>query len=271
MSYSLFFYNFVIVKGLFSPVFFDIVTGSMAFLAVVVFIVLHRINAGYGMMYTKKWGPTVNNRAGWFIMEFPALCCMTLIWIFSPYGKNPAPCVMGALFGIHYIQRTFIFPFLIRGKSRMPWAIILMGMTFNVINAYMIGGWLFHLAPPAYYDTSWLLSPLFILGTVVFFVGMGINLQSDHIIRHLRKPGDTGHYIPMNGLYRYVTAANYFGEFTEWVGFAILTWSIPGVVFALWTFANLAPRARALHARYTKEFGDKYSSLDRKFMIPFVY
>ena len=144
-------------------------------------------------------------------------------------------------------------------------------MTFNVINAYMIGGWLFHVASPAYYPVSWLWSPLFILGVVVFIIGMVINLQSDHIIRHLRKPGDSSHYIPMNGLYRYVTAANYFGEFTEWVGFAILTWSIPGVVFAMWTFANLAPRARALHARYTEEFGDKYKALDRKFIIPFVY
>ena len=69
---------------------------------------------------------------------------------------------------------------------------------------------------------------LFILGTVVFFAGMAINMHSDHVIRHLRKPGDTRHYIPRKGFYKYVTAANYLGEFTEWTGFAILTWSAPG-------------------------------------------
>lgn len=268
---SLILYNFVIMKGLFDPVFFDIVTGSMAVLAVIVFIALHRINAGYGMMYNSKWGPTVNNRAGWIIMEFPALACMAVIWALSPKGGQAAPCVMGALFSIHYIQRTFIFPFLIRGKSRMPWVIILLGMTFNVINAYMIGGWLFFISSEERYPVSWLLSPLFILGTVIFFAGMIINLHSDHVIRNLRRPGDTKHYIPMKGLYRYVTSANYFGEFTEWVGFAILTWSVPGAVFALWTFANLAPRARALHARYCDEFGDDYRDLRRKFILPFVY
>lgn len=259
------------MNGLFSPVFFDIVTGSMAALAVVVFICLQRIDAGYGMMYTKKWGPTVGNRLGWFIMEFPALACMAVIWSLGPQRGSAAPCVMGALFCIHYIQRTFIFPFLIRGKGRMPWAIIFMGMTFNVINAYMIGGWLFWVASPDRYPANWLLSPLFFLGTAIFLIGMGINLHSDHVIRTLRSPGDTAHYIPRKGFYRFVTGANYFGEFTEWVGFAILTWSVPGLVFAMWTFANLAPRARTLHKRYCEEFGEDYQSLGRKFIIPFVY
>lgn len=259
------------MKGLFNPVFFDIVTGSMAVLGIIVFIALHRIKAGYGMMYTKKWGPTVNNRLGWIIMEAPALTCFTIIWATGKYGGLPANCVMGALFAVHYIQRTFIFPFLIRGKSRMPWAIIIMGMTFNVINAYLIGGWLFNVSSPDYYTTEWLLSPLFILGAVIFLIGMAINLHSDYIIRHLRKPGDNRHYIPMKGLYQYVTSANYFGEFVEWTGYAILTWCWPGVVFALWTFANLAPRARAIHGRYCEEFGDDYKNLHRKYIIPFLY
>lgn len=243
----------------------------MAFLAVIVFIALHRITAGYGMMYTPKWGPTVNNRLGWIIMELPAFACMAVLWALSPRGGDPAPCVMAALFELHYFQRTFIFPFLIRGKSRMPWAIIAMGAIFNAINAYMIGGWLFYVAPPGLYTPGWLLSPLFILGTLIFLAGMAINLHSDHVIRNLRKPGDTRHYIPNKGLYRFVASGNYFGEFVEWVGFAILTWSIPGAVFALWTFANLAPRARSIHERYCKEFGDEYKSLNRKFILPFLY
>lgn len=243
----------------------------MAVLAVVVFIALQRIKAGYGMMYTKKWGPTVNNRIGWVIMETPAFVCMALMWIFSPRAGDPAPCVMGALFELHYFQRAFIFPFLIRGKSKMPWAIILLGMTFNVINAYLIGGWIFHLAPSDFYTPSWLLSPLFILGTIIFFAGMAINLHSDHVIRNLRAPGDTNHYIPKKGLYRCVTSANYFGELTEWTGYAILTWSIAGAVFVIWTFANLAPRAKAIHGRYCEEFGDDFKSLNLRYLIPYIY
>lgn len=178
---------------------------------------------------------------------------------------------MTTLFLLHYFQRSFIFPFLIKGKNKMPLSIILSGVTFNLINAYMIGGWFFYILPPKEYPVSWLWSPLFILGTLVFFAGMAINIKSDSIIRNLRKPGDNGHYIPRKGLFKYVTSANYFGEFTEWVGFAILSWSIPGAIFALWTFANLAPRAKATHRRYLDMFGDEYASLHRRYILPFLY
>lgn len=250
---------------------YEWVVGIMIVLAVVVFIALHRINAGYGMMYTKKWGPAVNNRLGWVMMEAPVFIAMLLLWLLSDRAGQPALIVMALLFLLHYFQRSFIFPFLIKGKNRMPLVIVLLGVIFNLINAYMIGGWLFYVSPADAYPVSWLWSPLFILGTVIFFIGMGINIQSDHIIRHLRKPGDTAHYIPRGGMYRYVTSANYFGEIVEWTGFAILTWSVAGVVFVLWTFANLAPRSRSIHQRYIREFGDDYSSLHRKYILPFIY
>lgn len=256
---------------IFNSTFYDIVVASMAVLAVIVFFALQKIEAAYGMTFSAKWGPSINNKAGWVIMEAPAFILMALIWCLSPRATEVAPCVMGGLFELHYFQRSFIFPFLMRGKSRMPLTIILMGMIFNSINAYMIGGWLFHLSPPGFYTAAWLYSPLFILGCVVFFLGMAINIHSDHVIRSLRAPGDTNHYIPRKGLYRWVAGANYFGEFTEWVGFAILTWSAAGAVFALWTFANLAPRAKSLSARYTSRFGDEFTSLHLRYIIPFIY
>lgn len=153
----------------------------------------------------------------------------------------------------------------------MPLVIIIMGILFNVVNAYMIGGWLFYVSPADMYATSWLRNPMFILGTALFFAGMWINLRSDYIIRHLRKPGDTRHYIPRGGMFRYVTSANYLGEFTEWFGYALLTWSLGGLAFAAWTFANLAPRAKALHRRYTDEFGEQYTSLHRRYILPYIY
>lgn len=250
---------------------YEIVVGTMVVLAVIVFIALHRVTAGYGMMYNRKWGPTVGNKLGWVLMESPVFFAMLLLWLLSPRRGEPVLIVMTSLFLLHYFQRSFIFPFLIKGKSRMPLAIVTMGVVFNLVNAYMIGGWFFYVSPADTYPFSWLWSPLFILGTIIFFLGMATNLQSDHIIRHLRKPGDTSHYIPHGGMYRYVTSANYLGEFTEWVGFAILTWSVAGAVFALWTFANLAPRARSIHHRYISEFGEDYSRLNRKYILPFIY
>ena len=256
---------------IFSAGFYYTTVCVMLALAVVVFIALHRVTAGYGMMYNKKWGPAVGNRLGWLLMEAPVFVAMLLFWLLSPRRGEVAPAVMASLFLLHYFQRSFIFPLLIKGRGRMPLTIIAMGVVFNLINAYMIGGWLFWVSPEGTYSPSWLCSPLFILGTVIFFTGMAVNINSDHIIRSLRKPGDTRHYIPKGGMYKYVASANYFGELTEWIGYAILTWSLGGLAFAVWTFANLAPRARSIHRRYIAEFGDEYARLNRKYIIPFIY
>lgn len=151
----------------------------------------------------------------------------------------------------------------------MPAGIMCMGITFNLLNGYMQGEWLFHLAPADMYTTDWLTTPQFIIGTILYFTGMGINLQSDYIIRHLRKPGDTKHYLPKGGMFKYVTSANYFGEIVEWCGFAILTWSTSGAVFAWWTIANLVPRANTIYLKYKVMFGNEIGN--RKRVIPFIY
>ena len=72
-------------------------------------------------------------------------------------------------------------------------------------------------------------------------------------------------------MYKYVTSANYFGELVEWTGFAILTWSTAGLVFVWWTFANLVPRANTIHKKYISKFGEEYTKLNRKRVIPFIY
>lgn len=251
--------------------FFITLCETMLCLALVVFLALLKVRAPYGMLYSSKWGPSLSNRAGWILMELPAFLVMLLIWLLSPRASEAVPMVFALLFLLHYFQRTFIFPLLMRGKSRMPFLIMLMGIVFNSINAYLLGAWFFWFAPADLYTVGWFATPQFIIGTLIFFIGMGINLQSDYIVRHLRKPGDTRHYIPRGGMYRYVAAANYFGELTEWAGYALLTWSLPGAVFLVWTFANLAPRAIALNRRYCEEFGDEYRKLNRRNIIPFIF
>ena len=240
----------------------------MAITAVFVYIALQYFKAGYGYLRTSKWGPAIPNRPAWILMECPVFIVMVYLMVKNIGNATTVPVIMATLFLIHYFQRSFIFPLLIKGKSKMPIAIILMGATFNVINGILIGLWLFQYS---HYTLDWLKSPQFIIGTLIFLFGMGVNLHSDYIIRHLRKPGDTKHYIPKGGMFKYVSSANYYGEITEWFGFAILTWSLPGALFCLWTFANLAPRANSLYKKYEEEFGEEFTKLKRKRVIPFIY
>ncbi len=252
-----------------TPEIFTIYLITMAAMGLVVFVSLFFIKAGYGVFFDPKWGPAIPNRLGWFLMEVPIFATMIVLWLNSDRRFDVVPLVFFCIFQTHYLQRSFIFPMLIRGHSKMALGIILMGVLFNTCNALMQGGWIFYFSPE--YSLDWLWSPQFIIGTLVFFAGFVINLHSDSIIRHLRKPGDTRHYIPRGGMFRYVSSANYFGELVEWIGFAILTWSWAGLVFAWWTFANLAPRANAIYNNYQQEFGEDFTRLKLKRMLPFIY
>lgn len=242
----------------------------MAGIAVIVFVALHFVEAGYGYLFDRRFGPPVSNKIGWIVMEAPVSTAMFVLWWFSSRTWHLVPLVLLVLFQSHYIWRAFIFPLKMRGDSKMPAGIVAMGVIFNTLNAFMQGGWIFFLAPDGYYD-GWFLKPYIYVGGVLFFVGMYINRHSDHIIRSLRTGDDRKHYIPYGGAFRYVSSANYFGEIVEWVGFAVASWSWAGVVFVWWTFANLAPRSRSLYRRYEGEFGNEFTSLKRKKILPFIY
>lgn len=202
-------------------------------------------------------------------MEAPVFLVMLLLWSQSGRQFETAPLLFFLFFELHYLQRAFIFPLLIKGKSKMPAGIMTMGIVFNLLNGYIQGMWIFYLSPESRYSIDWLCTPQFIIGTILFFTGMYINWRSDYIVRHLRKPGDTNHYLPKGGLFNYVTSANYFGELVEWCGFAILTWSASGALFAWWTFANLVPRANTIWHKYKTMFGKEVGN--RKRIIPFIY
>lgn len=243
---------------------------AMLILAVVIFIALQFVEAGYGYLSNSKFGVEIPNRVGWIAMEAPVFVAMLSMWVLSEREVNETVITLTLLFLTHYFQRSFIFPLLIKGRSKIPVSIVAMGVVFNLINAFMQGGWLFYIAPEGFYD-GWFAKPYIYIGVVIFLIGMLINLHSDYIIRNLRKEGDTRHYIPRGGMFRYVSSANYFGELLEWCGFAIACCSYASVIFLLWTFANLAPRARSINRRYAAEFGAEFKQLKLKSIIPFIY
>lgn len=251
---------------------FQLFLWVMSAVAFFVFIALYYVKAGYGMFRTPSWGISVNNKLAWVLMEAPVFIIMFWLWGRSGVGFSLPVYFFFLIFQLHYLQRAFVFPFLLKGNSRMPIAIMGMAILFNVLNGLMQAGGLFYFPPEGLYADgfAYLLKPHALIGIALFFLGMGINLHSDHVIRHLRKPGDTKHYLPARGLYRYVTSANYFGELVEWTGFAILAFSPAAWVFVWWTFANLVPRAHAIYHRYREEFGDEAVG-KRKRIIPFIY
>jgi steroid 5-alpha-reductase/3-oxo-5-alpha-steroid 4-dehydrogenase 1 len=244
---------------------FDGIIYAWFAIAGVTVIALLFLSAPYGRHMRAGWGPSITSRTGWMVMEVPAALVLPACFIVSP-PATPVPYVMLALWELHYLGRAFVFPFRMKSPGKlMPLSIAAMGAFFNCVNGYLNGRWLTQFG---HYETSWLLDPRFLIGAAIMLAGYAINQRADATLRALRAPGETTYKIPEGWLYRYVSCPNYLGEIIEWIGWAILTWSVVGLSFAVWTAANLAPRAISNHRWYREQFADYPPA--RKALIPFV-
>lgn len=143
-----------------------------------------------------------------------------------------------------------------------------MAVVFCLLNGYVQATYQITACTPR--TISWLYDPRFIIGAILFVIGIWINWDSDAILRNLRADHSDGYKIPHGGMFEYVSGANYFGECIEWIGYALLSWNLGAFAFAFFTCANIGPRAIQHHKWYKKTFGDEYPA-NRKAIIPFVY
>ena len=73
---------------------------------------------------------------------------------------------------------------------------------------------------------------------------------------NLRKNGSSEYAIPHGFLFEKVSCPNHFGEILEWTGYALMSYNVAALAFAVWTAANLVPRALAHHKWYLSYFSD---------------
>jgi hypothetical protein len=143
-------------------------------LAAITFGLLFFVVAPYGRHAKSGWGPSIDNKLAWIIMEAPSpLLFGALFWL----GDNQQTLPLLAFFLLweaHYIHRAFIYPLRLRsGVKSMPLIVASSGLFFNIVNAYLNGRYLFTLS--AGYPTRWLTDPRFLLGLILFLTGFIIN------------------------------------------------------------------------------------------------
>ena len=240
---------------------------------IIIFCVLLKIPAPFGRFSNERWGPHINNRIGWFIMEMPALVVFPIMLLPVQWtGRLSHPVVMLALLCwiAHYTHRTLIFPLRI-SKHRQPIAlsVVLMGICYNCINGLFLGyhfSYLYH--APAINTVAFI---RIVCGTAIFFAGMVINCYHDGLLIQLTKNSkNRGEYhIPRGGFFTYASSPNLCGEIIEWIGFALLCYTLPGLSMAIWTCANLIPRAIHIHNWYRSTFKDYPEQ--RRVLIPIFW
>ncbi len=245
------------------------ITTGVLVSAVVVAIVLLFVKAPYGRHnkgFLAHGGIPV--RWGWLLMELPSPAFIA--WGAIVWGvAGPWPNVLLPIMWLsHYVYRAFVYPFRLRAKPGdvMPLLPFVMAVVFNLANgssnAAAIAG---VTGEPAVSEGAFW---RFAVGFVVFYAGMYINRRADRMLMNLRAPGETGYKIPRGWLYERISCPNYFGETVMWLGFAFAANTAAAWAFAVFTAANLWPRALSNHQWYREQFAD-YPE-ERKAIVPFV-
>ncbi|KAM4591011.1 3-oxo-5-alpha-steroid 4-dehydrogenase 2b [Odontesthes bonariensis] len=204
-------------------------------------------------------------RLAWFLQEMPALLVPLLLMLLSHKSSSVGKYLLLTTFCLHYFQRTFVYSLLTRGQP-FPLGVMVAAGFFCLINGFLQGHHLLHCA---HFDEEWLSGIRYKIGLLVFYIGMAVNIHSDYILRNLRKPKEVVYKIPTGGLFEYVSGANYLGEIVEWFGYAVATWSVPTVSFAVFSLCFIGPRAHYHHRFYQEKFKE-YPKF-RKALIPFIF
>ena len=246
--------------------------------ALVIFFTTLVVKAPYGRYTTQKgWGPLLPAKLAWFFMESPNLWIPGVVYVHyanEACANNPYNNKLIAMFVLHYINRTMLYPLRMpKDANPMPISICLMAFIYCIWNALTQSLALGIVNCSDTISGSVVASSRFFIGVIVFFTGFGINVHADSTLLHLRgKPVNgkrQGYKIPRGGMFEFVSCANYFGEILEWAGFALASGSVAGAAFAIFTFCNIGPRAYNHHKWYLQKFDDY--PMSRKAVIPFLW
>jgi 3-oxo-5-alpha-steroid 4-dehydrogenase 1 len=247
-------------------------------LAVVALTILGAIwvQTPYGRFADDRYGFSLDPRLGWFLMELPAPVTFIYFYAQGPNAWAPYPLFILFVWVIHYANRGFIMPALMRvphgQKSSFSLFVVLIGVGVTSLHGYLNGTW-----ASTFSDlVGWaaFADPRFMVGALIYYGAFILNLQSDHIVRNLRTKEEVAqgikrYRIPRGGLFEYVSCPSYLTELVFWIGFSLFTWSLAGVYILAISMANLIPRAKATHRWYQEKFPDYPAR--RKILIPFVW
>jgi 3-oxo-5-alpha-steroid 4-dehydrogenase 1 len=233
------------------------------------------LNAPYGK-YGESWPwGKLSGRLGWFLMELPATLVFWPAFLTGPRACELVPALIAGIWGVHYFNRGFLFPLMMRvprGSRTFGIFLVAFGMMVTTLHGYLSGYYLSryadHLTP------EWLCDGRFIVGLALYIGGLALNVHADAMVRRLRSReevarGTKVYRIPRGGGYHFVSNPQYLGELVLWTGYALLTGSLAGVFILALSAANLVPRAIANHRWYVQKFPDY--PRHRKILVPFLF
>lgn len=242
--------------------------------------------------FARESGCRVPQRIAHVLSDFPPGVILFAVIFFTAtrLGESrpaAASYVMLACWLTHYIHRGLITPLTMRYSSEdVDIGICLGGFFPNCIFSVAVALHISVINYDVYQNDSfsYFKDPRFISGLVVFVIGFVGNRWSDFHLRSLRESstapdaeGQTmtnvrrrGKYVlPTQGLFKLCFCPNYFFEFVQWSGFAIMTSSLAGALWALFGFSTFLPRSLVTKKWYLAKFAGEVDE-NKAALIPFI-
>ena len=204
--------------------------------------------------------PNFSASFAWMLQESPS----AIIPLLGLYYIGFNHCL--ALFAFHYVYRAFYYPMQLKHTTQMPIYILAMAFVFCLYNGYMQT--CYEVFNPIH--KSGLIAQ--IVGHILFFTGFYTHLWSDRYLLQLKEKAvakNQRYLVPSEGIFVYITCPNYFGEMLQWLGFSLISWSLPAFAFFIFTCANLVPRAYSHHEWYKGTFPNY--PRQRNILIPLIW
>lgn len=216
------------------------------------------------------------------------------------HNNMPTNFVLLSLFALHYVNRAIVYPIRMNANSqKVPLFVTVCAAVITTLNGYLQCSHLTQIERHPPLSTSLEFDNLRRwAGICLFFVGMGVNVHADEVLRNLRRRnnGDGGnerdgttttttrrhdnhhhhqhrqraYRIPRSPLFARVSCPNFLGEIVEWFRYSMASgFSLPSVAFLLYTSSNLIPRGIAHHEWYLRKFDDY--PIERKWaVLPYI-
>lgn len=202
-------------------------TTGMVLAAVMSFLGLSFFAAPYGKYSTAKgFGPMMPAQIAWAVMECPNLVVSALVWYYRDrFSGNAHKGVVNRValgcFLLHYFNRSIVYPLRMSSSKTtpMPLSVMLAAFAFcswngsNQALALIVEG-------NSILEQSSLADARCILGLIVFFFGLYVNITSDNALINAKKAAESKSHkagtdlsnkyvIPRGGMFEYVSCANY--------------------------------------------------------------
>ncbi len=198
-------------------------------------------------------GIRINARVTWFVVELMALATFATAYL-ADGNPHLVGNVVFLLWTAHFGHRAFVWTWRVLPRdSTVPVTMGVAAMLFTGVHGALIGT---SMVEPTRYGSEWLTDPRFVLGLAVVVGGAGLNVWSDYRLLALRRRDPGRPVMPAGRPFNVVACPNHLGEIIEWIGFAVLTWSLAGLALAVWAVANLVPRALWRRDWYRRTFAD---------------